>query len=224
MNTRIEVAQKMIHTGVVPLFFNPDPKICIDVITACYKGGARVFEFTNRGNFAWEVFAEVNKYFLKNYPDMVVGAGTIIDAPTAALYIQSGAGFIVSPILSEEVLKLCNKRKILCLPGCASLTEISKAEELGAELVKIFPGDQLGPKFISAIKGPCPWSSIMPSGGVDVDEKNIQEWISAGAACLGLGSKLITNEILETKNYAKLTEQVALACSLVEKARKNTKR
>lgn len=219
MTTRIDIALKMKETGLVPLFFHNDPKICIDVISACYKGGARVFEFTNRGEYAWEIFTEVNKVIHSAYPDMILGAGTIMDAATAALYIQSGAKFIVSPILSEEVIKICNRRKILCLPGCMTLTEISKAEELGAEVVKIFPGDQLGPEFVSAIKGPCPWSSIMPSGGVDLNEANIAAWIKSGVHCVGMGSKLITKELIAEKDYSLLEKNVAFVLSVINKSK-----
>ena len=219
MKTRIDIALKMKETGLVPLFFHADPKVCIEVISACYKGGARVFEFTNRGEYAWEIFTEVNKVIQANYPDMILGAGTIMDEPTAALYLQSGAGFIVSPILSEEVIKICNRRKVLCLPGCMTLTEISKAEELGVEIVKIFPGDQLGPEFVAAIKGPCPWSSIMPSGGVDLNEANIVAWIKSGVHCVGMGSKLITKEIIAKQDYATLEKNVAFVLSVIKKSK-----
>lgn len=208
--TRIQVANTMIDMGFIPLFYHKDAEVCKQIISACYKGGARVFELTNRGDYAHEIFAEVNKYCASTMPDLILGIGSVLDNATTSLYIQLGANFIVSPLLNHEMAKACNRRKILWIPGCGTVSEISYAEELGAEIVKVFPAAQLGgPKFISAIKGPCPWSSLMPAGGVEPVYDNLEAWFRSGVACVGMGSNLINEKILNEKNYTLLTENVS---------------
>lgn len=215
--TRIEVLNKMKETGLIPVFYNSDIEICKKVVKACYNGGIRVFEFTNRGDYAHEVFSELNKYVIKEIPELIMGVGSVVDAGTTSLFIQMGANFIVSPLLNEDMAKVCNRRKISWSPGCGSVSEISKAEELGAEVVKIFPGSQVGgPKFISAIKGPMPWTNIMPTGGVEPTEENLTEWFKAGAFCVGMGSKLVTKEILNADDFKKLEEKVKQAIHIIK--------
>lgn len=215
--TRIEVLNKMKETGLIPVFYNSDIEICKKVVKACYNGGIRVFEFTNRGDYAHEVFSELNKYVIKEIPELIMGVGSVVDAGTTSLFIQMGANFIVSPLLNEDMAKVCNRRKISWSPGCGSVSEISKAEELGAEVVKIFPGSQVGgPKFISAIKGPMPWTNIMPTGGVEPTEENLTEWFKAGAFCVGMGSKLVTKEILNAEDFKKLEEKVKQAIHIIK--------
>jgi len=216
--SRIEVALKMAATGLVPVFYDKNIAICKEVVKACYDGGVRVFEFTNRGDFAHEVFGELNKFAAKECPELILGVGSVVDGATAALYIQLGTNFIVSPVLNEEMARICNRRKIAWSPGCGSLSEISRAEELGAEIVKIFPGEQVGgPEFVAAIKGPCPWTSVMPTGGVDPTEENLKAWFKAGVTCVGMGSKLITKEIITNANYSDLTEKVRQTLSIISK-------
>ncbi len=215
--SRIEVAQKMYETGMFPIFYNKDIEVCKNVLKACYDGGARVFEFTNRGDFAHEVFSALNKYAIEELPEMILGVGSVVDAGTTSLYIQLGSNFIVSPVLNEDMAKVCNRRKILWCPGCGSVSEISKAEELGAEIVKIFPGSQVGgPKFVAAVKGPMPWTSLMPTGGVEPSEENLSEWFKAGVHCVGIGSKLITKDILSTGNFKKLSSDVQKTLEIIK--------
>ena len=210
----------MHETGIVPVFYHRDPQVCIDVLEACYKGGVRVFEFTNRGDNAHVVFSDLIKHSNEHCPEMILGVGSVLDAPTAALYIQLGANFIVSPILNPEMAQVCNRRKISWSPGCGSLSEISRAEELGAEVVKIFPGSEVGgPGFIKAVRGPMPWTSIMPTGGVEPTEENLKAWFEAGAYCVGMGSKLITRDDLSMGNYDALKEKVKNAIALAAKYR-----
>jgi len=217
---RITVAQKMEEGGMVPVFYSSDLAQSKAVVKACYEGGLRVFEFTNRGDFAHEVFAELRKWASIELPELMLGAGSVVDAPTAAIYIQLGADFIVSPLLNEDMAKVCNRRKILWAPGCATLSEISKAEELGAEIVKLFPGDAVGgPSFVKNILGPCPWTSIMPTGGVSPDEGNLKAWFDAGVVCVGMGSQLITKEILKTEDYSSLAEKVRITLALIARLR-----
>lgn len=207
--SRIEVFLTMQSTGLVPVLYHPDIEICKNVVKACYDGGARVFEFTNRGDFAHEVFSELNKYVLKELPGMMLGVGSVVDPGTTSLYIQLGAAFIVSPVIVEEMAVTCNRRKILWTPGCGTLTEISRAESLGAELVKIFPAAEVGgPSFVKAVKAPCPWTNIMPTGGVSPDRNNLEAWFSAGVTCVGMGSKLITSTDVKSENWSGIKEKV----------------
>jgi len=218
--TRLDTAILMRETGVVPLYYNPDTETCKQVIRACYSGGLKIFEFTNRGDFAHEVFGALVKWAEKELPDLVLGVGSVVDAATSSLYIQLGASFIVSPLLNEEMARVCNRRKVLWMPGCATVSEISKAEELGAEVVKIYPASMLGgPAFIKAIKGPCPWSQLMPSGGVSPTLENLKSWFDAGAFCVGMGSKLITSDIIRENKYDLLQEKAAEIVQMVEKIR-----
>ena len=219
--TRIEVARTMAQQGMVPLFYHADTDLGKQVIEACYKGGARLLEFTNRGDFAHEVFAELNKYALQNLPGMMLGVGSVTDAGTASLFLQLGANFIVTPVLREDIAIVCNRKKVLWSPGCGSLTEIARAEELGAEIVKLFPGGTYGPGFIKDVKGPQPWTSIMPTGGVEPSEENLRGWLSAGATCVGMGSKLISSDILKNKDFNLLEERVRSTLRLIAQIRQS---
>ncbi len=206
--TRIHVANTMLDTGMVPLFYHDDIDLGKQILKACYDGGARLLEFTARGDFAFEVFAELNKYAIKELPNMILGVGSITDVGAASLYIQMGANFIVTPSLRDDIALTCNRRKIMYAPGCGSLTEINRAEELGCEIIKLFPGATYGPNFVKAIKAPQPWTSIMPTGGVSTDKDNLKAWFDAGVTCVGLGSKLISKEILKTKDFKGLQQKV----------------
>jgi 2-dehydro-3-deoxyphosphogluconate aldolase/(4S)-4-hydroxy-2-oxoglutarate aldolase len=214
-HTRIEVIGRILEAGIVPIFYHKDPEVCRNVIKACFEGGINVFEFTNRGDYAHELFSELNKWAEKEVPEIALGAGSVVDQSTAALYIQLGANFIVSPVMNPEMGKICNRRKILWIPGCGSLSEIGQAEELGAEIVKIFPALAAGgPDFVKAIKGPCPWTSIMPTGGVEPTLENLREWFEAGATCVGIGSNLITKELIQKRNWKGLTLRISGAVKI----------
>jgi len=218
--TRIEVALKMKETGMIPVFYHKDAEVCKNVVKACYDGGIRVFEFTNRGDFAHEVFNEINKWAIQACPEMIMGVGSVIDQGTASLYIQIGTNFIVSPLIDEDMAKVCNRRKIAWSPGCGSVTEINRAHELGAEVVKIFPGSSVGgPDFVSGVKGPMPWASIMPTGGVSPDETNLRGWFKAGVHCVGMGSQLFPKDVIESKNYQAITDKCKEALSIIKKLR-----
>ncbi len=217
---RIDIALKMRESGAIPLYYNPDLEVMKDVISACYRGGMTIFEFTNRGDLAHELFAELVKWSREEMPDLILGVGTVVDAGTCSLYIQLGAKFIVSPLLNEEMARVCNRRKVLWMPGCATASEINKAEELGAEVVKLFPGPTVGgAKFMKAYLGPCPWSNIMPSGGVSPTRENLTEWFEAGAFCVGMGSQLISSEIINNKDYKKLEELSRFAMDIITNLR-----
>ncbi|MBO3099316.1 bifunctional 4-hydroxy-2-oxoglutarate aldolase/2-dehydro-3-deoxy-phosphogluconate aldolase [Gelidibacter pelagius] len=206
--SRIEVVNIMKETGLVPLFFSQDLELSKHILKACYDGGARLLEFTARGDFAHEIFGQMTKYAISELPGMVMGVGSITDAASASLYMALGANFIVTPVFRKDIAIVCNRRKVLWSPGCGSLTEIAQAEEMGCEIVKLFPGDSFGAKFIKNIKGPQPWTNIMPTGGVSPNKENLKEWFDAGATCVGMGSQLITKDIVDQQNFKKLEEQV----------------
>ena len=217
--SRIEVALTMKETGMVPLFYHPDIELGKKVIKACYDGGARLMEFTARGDFAFEVFLELNKYALQELPGMIMGVGSITDAAAASLFMQMGANFIVTPSLREDIAVVCNRRKVLWSPGCGSLTEINRAEELGCEIIKLFPGATYGPEFVKAIKGPQPWTSIMPTGGVSTEEANLKGWFDAGVTCVGMGSQLIGKEVLAKNDFEGLTKTVKETIAFIKSLR-----
>src|SRR5512139_2234415 len=217
---RLEVTNTLLDVGLVPLFYHGDVDTAIEVIAACARGGARAVEFTNRGELAYPVFTELVKYFAKADPAIVLGIGSIIDAPTAALYLAAGANFIVGPNFNPEIAHLCNRRKILYIPGCATETEISTAEEHGAEICKIFPGETVGgPAFVKAVMAPCPWHRLMPTGGVDATEASVRDWIKAGAAAVGMGSKLITAQAVKDKHYDGIAKKASECIEWIKKAR-----
>jgi 2-dehydro-3-deoxyphosphogluconate aldolase/(4S)-4-hydroxy-2-oxoglutarate aldolase len=213
---RLTVYQSMLSVGLVPLFYHPDVETSRQAVEACVAGGTTIMEFTNRGEGALAVFASLVTHFRKANPKLMLGIGSITDAPTAALALAYGADFIVAPVFNPEVARLCNRRKIAYLPGCATPTEIATAEEAGAEIVKIFPPN---PDLIKAVLGPMPWSRLMPSGGVEVKQENVEKWIKAGAACLGIGSNLINPKILAAGNYASISEGVSSLLGWIKAAR-----
>ena len=217
--SRIDVVNTMRDTGMVPLFYHPDIALGKKVLKACYDGGARLMEFTARGDFAFEVFSELNKYAIKELPGMIMGVGSITDAAAASMFMQMGANFIVTPALREDIALACNRRKVLWSPGCGSLAEINRAEELGCEVIKLFPGSTYGPGFVKAIRGPQPWTSIMPTGGVSTDEENLKGWFDAGVTCVGMGSKLISKEILANKDFKGLENLVRETLAKIIKIR-----
>ena len=217
--SRIEVVQQMKESGMVPLFYHPDIEVAKSVLKACYDGGARLMEFTNRGDFALEIFTDLIKYALAELPGMILGVGSVTDAAAAFQYMLAGANFVVTPVFREDIAIVCNRRKVLWSPGCGSLTEIATAEEMGCELVKLFPGSTYGPGFVKAIKGPQPWTSIMPTGGVSTEEENLRGWFDAGVTCVGMGSKLISKEILANKDYNALETEVRSVLELIRKIR-----
>ncbi len=219
--SRLEVLNAMIELGLVPVFYHPDLEVARQIVLACQAGGAHIVEFTNRGDFAFQVFSALSQDLAKAEPDVILGVGSVIDAPTAAMYIAAGANFIVGPVLNAEVARLCNRRKIAYVPGCGSASEISQAEELGVEIVKIFPGEAVGgPGFVKAVLGPCPWTRIMPTGGVDATEESIRAWFKVGVACVGMGSNLITKERVAAGDFEAISQKVAQVLAWIKATRR----
>jgi 2-dehydro-3-deoxyphosphogluconate aldolase/(4S)-4-hydroxy-2-oxoglutarate aldolase len=217
---RLDVLNAIVETGLVPVFYHPDAEVVQAVAAACAQGGARLFEFTNRGDFAPHVFTEAAQALAQTHPDLILGVGSIIDAPTAALYLASGANFVVGPHLNPEVARLCNRRKIAYAPGCGTASEIAAAEELGVEIVKVFPGETVGgPAFVKALLAPCPWTRLMPTGGVAPTAASLNAWFQAGVAAVGIGSNLITKDLVAARDYATLAARVAETLALIRAAR-----
>lgn len=220
---RMTVLTAMMDQGVIPVFYHPDVETCVHVIQACADGGAKCIEFTNRGDFASQTFLEVARHFAKADPSVIMGVGSVVDAPTAGIYIANGAKFVVGPILNADVARVCNRRMIPYSPGCGSASEISYAQELGCEIVKVFPGESVGgPTFVKNVLGPMPWTRIMPTGGVDPDEKSLREWFGAGIVAAGMGSKLITNDLLKAGDWKGIEERVRKTVDLIRTIRSET--
>lgn len=214
--TRHQVITEMHNSGMIPLFYDPDIEISKNIVQACYQGGARLLEFTHRGDFAHEVFRELIRFVNESLPGMIIGVGSVTDAASASHYLMNGANFIVTPVFREDIAIVCNRRKVLWSPGCGSLTEIAKAEEMGAEIVKLFPGNIYGPEFVKAIKGPQPWTSIMPTGGVTTEKENLKAWFDAGVSCVGLGSKLISKELIKNQEYDQISNTIKKTLALIQ--------
>lgn len=203
-------------TGMVPVFYNADVEVSKQVIKACYEGGVRAFEFTNRGDFAHETFAVLSRWVAQECPDMVLGVGSVVDAPTAALYIQLGANFVVGPMFNAEVARLCNRRLVPYTPGCGSVTEIATAQEAGCTLVKIFPAGEVGgPSFVKNVLAPMPWSLIMATGAVEPTRENLQAWFKAGVMVVGMGSKLFPKLVIEERDWAAITAKCREALAYI---------
>lgn len=217
--SRLQTLTTMIETGLVPVFYHGDVEVAVRIVEACLEGGARCVEFTNRGDQAHVVFGELVRHFGDD-ERAILGVGTVVDAGSAALYIQLGANFVVGPVLNPEIARLCNRRKVAYSPGCGSVSEISRAEELGVEICKIFPGTQVGgPGFVKSVKGPMPWTRIMPTGGVAPTEENIRAWFEAGAACVGMGSKLITKELVLAGDFEAISAKVRQTLNWIQDIR-----
>lgn len=217
---KIQVIAAMKTSGVVPVFFHKEAETAKNVLKACYEGGIRVFEFTNRGDFAHEVFGELVKYAEKECPEMIIGVGSIVDAPTAALYLQLGANFVVGPLFNPEVAKVCNRRCVPYTPGCGSISEIGFAQESGCDVCKVFPGDVLGAAFVKGLKAPMPWSMLMVTGGVKPEEDNLKKWFDAGVTCVGMGSNLFPSEVIKAKDWKEISQKCKETLDIIQKVRK----
>lgn len=218
--SKLQVLTVMAETAMVPVFYHKDVEVAKNVLKACYEGGVRAFEFTNRGDFAHEVFGQLVKFAAKECPAMIMGVGSVVDPATAALYIQLGANFVVGPLFNPEIAKICNRRLIPYTPGCGSVSEIGFAQEVGCDLCKVFPaGNVGGPSFVKNVKAPMPWSMLMVTGGVEPTEENLSAWIKAGVTCVGMGSNLFPNEVIAAKEWEKITDMCKKALDIIKKVR-----
>jgi 2-dehydro-3-deoxyphosphogluconate aldolase/(4S)-4-hydroxy-2-oxoglutarate aldolase len=201
---KVQVLSAMAATGVVPVFYHREVEVAKNVVRACYEGGIRVFEFTNRGEFAHEVFGEVCRFAARECPELILGVGSVVDAGTASLYVQLGANFLVGPLFNPEVARVANRRLVAYAPGCGSVSEVGFAQEAGCDLCKVFPGDVLGPLFVKGLMAPMPWSMLMVTGGVRPDEGNLRAWFEAGVLCVGMGSNLFPKEVLAAGDWGRI--------------------
>lgn len=218
--SKVQVITVMKETGMVPVFYHNNIEVAKNVVKACYEGGVRAFEFTNRGDFAHEIFRDLVKFAAKECPEMIMGIGSIVDAPTAALYIQMGANFIVGPLFNPEVAKIANRRLVPYSPGCGSVSEVGFAQEAGCDICKVFPGDVLGTAFVKGLKAPMPWSNLMVTGGVKPEEANLKGWFDAGVTCVGMGSNLFPADMIKAENWDGITKLCADALDIIKKVRK----
>lgn len=210
----------MRSTGMVPVFYHADITVAQNVLKACYAGGVRVFEFTNRGDFAQEVFAELVKFAAKECPEMILGIGSIVDPATAAIYLQIGANFVVGPLFNPEIAKVCNRRLIPYIPGCGSVSEIGYAQEVGCDVCKVFPaGNVGGPSFVKNVKAPMPWSMLMVTGGVEPTKENLSAWVKAGVSCVGMGSNLFPAQVIAAKEWDKISALCKESLDIIREVR-----
>lgn len=216
---KLAVMQKIGETGMVPVFYHKDLDICKQVVKACYQGGVRAFEFTNRGDFAHEIFASLVKWAEQECPELALGIGSVVDAPTAALYLQLGANFVVGPLFNPEIAPVCNRRLVPYCPGCGTVSEIGKAQELGCDLTKLFPGDVYGANMVKGLKAPMPWAKIMVTGGVAPEKDNLEKWFKAGVYCVGMGSKLFPKEVIAAGDWAYITHKCQECLEIIRQAR-----
>lgn len=216
---KLQVMAKIAAAPMVPVFYHKDAEVAKAVVKACYDGGVRAFEFTNRGDFAHEIFAEVVKFAAKECPEMAIGVGSVVDAGTASLYMQLGACFVVGPLFNPDVAKVCNRRSVPYTPGCGSVSEVGFAQEAGCDLIKIFPGDVLGPKLVKGLLAPMPWSKLMVTGGVEPTEENLKGWFAAGVYCVGMGSKLFPKDKVAAADWQYVTDKCAEALAVIAKLR-----
>jgi 2-dehydro-3-deoxyphosphogluconate aldolase/(4S)-4-hydroxy-2-oxoglutarate aldolase len=217
---RMQVLNTILDAGVVPIFYNPDVEMAKNVVQACVSGGAPVLEFTNRGDRAIHVFHELIEFLAKEAPDAILGVGSVIEPGTAAMYINEGANFVVSPSFNPETAKICNRRKIAYIPGCGSASEISLVEEYGSEIIKLFPANEMGgTAFVKAVLAPCPWHLLMPTGGVDASKENLEGWFKAGVACVGMGSNLLRKDLIAAGDYERVSKLVAQVIAWIREIR-----
>ena len=216
---KIQVLTTMQETGLVPVFYHADPEVARQVLKACYDGGVRAFEFTNRGDFAQEVFAVLVKYAAAELPGMILGIGSVVDPGTAALYLQLGANFVVGPVYNPAIAPVCNRRLVPYCPGCGSASEVSAAQEAGCDLCKVFPGDVLGPAFVKNLRAPMPWSRLMVTGGVKPERDNLSAWFKAGATCVGMGSNLFPKDAVAAGDWARITALCRDALQIIRDVR-----
>lgn len=220
---KVAVLHQIGSTGMIPVFYHKDIEVAKNVVKACYEGGVRAFEFTNRGDFAHEVFSEIVKFAAQECPELAIGVGSVVDPATAALYIQLGACFVVGPLFNPEIAKVCNRRLIPYTPGCGSVSEVGAAQEVGCDLCKVFPGDVYGPNFVKGLMAPMNWSKLMVTGGVEPTQENLTAWVKAGVFCVGMGSKLFPKEKIAEKDWTYISNKCMEAIGYIAEAR-NKKR
>ena len=215
--TPAEVYAQMEATGMGPVFFSPDLEIARNVIKACYDAGVRVFEFTNRGAGALDVFRALVPFVQTELPGLILGVGSISFAKDARDFIKAGANFVVGPQWTPDVCRVCRCRKMPYIPGCGTVSEVGRAQRSGSEICKIFPGDVLGPAFVKALRAPMPWSRILVTGGVKPTEENLRAWFAAGVCCVGMGSNLFPKDAIAALDWNVIKDLCANSLEIIKK-------
>jgi len=216
MDKKQTILELVPQQGILPLYFYKDTTVSIEVLKALYAAGIRAVEYTNRGEAALKNFIEMRKVCDTELKGMYLGIGTIKNGEMAQTFIDAGTDYIICPGLVESVAAVADKNNMLWVPGCMTPSEIIKAETLGAKMIKLFPGNVLGPGFLSAIKEIFPGLLFMPTGGVELDKDNIAGWFKAGVCAVGMGSKLITKQLLEAGDYAQITKATEEALAIIK--------
>lgn len=223
MDKKNKLLQLIPEQGILPLYFYKDTEVSLEVLKALYRAGIRTVEYTNRGEAALQNFKKMREVCDKELEGMYLGIGTIKNADMAKTFIDAGTDFIICPGLIDEVADVADKNNMLWVPGCMTPSEIIHAENLGAKMIKLFPGNILGPQFMSAIKALFPDLLFMPTGGVDLDKENIAGWFKAGVCAVGMGSKLVSKSLLEQKDYTKIETLTKQAIEIVASVKKEFK-
>lgn len=219
LNNYHQLINKMEKTGLIPVFFHSDITIAKKVLSACAEAGITVFEFTNRGPEALAFFAELKKYASENHPELSLGIGTIFGREDAAKFKDVGADFIVSPALVPDLADYCKGADLLWIPGCATVSEVFQATQLGAQLVKVFPGNVVGAGFVQATKAVMPKVKFMPTGGVEPTTENLQAWFQSGVSCVGMGSSLFKKDVLQSGKLDLLQQQLIEVLDIIKSIR-----
>ncbi len=215
--TKEQLYAKLNEVPIMPLFNHPDLAVSKSVVKACYDGGIKVFEYTNRGEGAALIFAELVKYIRQELPEMAIGIGTVFTAEEAEYFVSLDTDFIVQPIMNPAVGEVCNKHKIAWMPGVMTVTELYNAQQAGADIIKIFPANVLGTAFVKAMKAPMPHAKVMVTGGVEPNEENLKGWFSAGVTAVGMGSQLFPKDVLASGNYQQIEEVVRKCVEIVSR-------
>jgi 2-dehydro-3-deoxyphosphogluconate aldolase/(4S)-4-hydroxy-2-oxoglutarate aldolase len=223
MNDKKVILQSIIGQGILPLFYWESPAVCLKVMQTLYRAGVRAVEYTNRGTAALDNFTMMKKALAAEAPDLYLGIGTVKSKQEAEAFVKAGADFIVAPIVNPEVAAVAEAAGLLWVPGCMTPSEIFLAQQNKAALIKIFPANILGPEFVSSIRELFQDQLFIPTGGVEIDESNIRSWIKAGVCAVGLGSKLISKDILKNENYGLLYENTVLALKIARTVINETK-
>ncbi len=210
-----DIAHKIISRGLMPVFFHPDPVVSESVLKACYNSGLRVFEYTHRGEEAFGNFLKLRKITDKNFPDMALGIGSITNTDLGIKYINAGADFVVAPNYDPYLGRMVTNKDLLWIPGCGTLTEIINARESGAKIIKIFPGNVLGPGFVKSVLGPVPDLKLMPTGGVNTESANLRSWFEAGVVAVGIGSHLFDKRVIKNGEWPQLEESISTILTLI---------
>jgi len=216
MDRKKNTLNQIIEQGILPLYFHPDADVSVQILKALYNAGIRVIEYTNGGETAVDDFLQLRKVADKELPELQLGVGSIRNRIEATEFINVGADFIACPGVIEEVAELADKNDLLWIPGCLTATEIILADDLGAQLVKLFPGSLLGPSYLTAIKEIFPHLLFIPSGGIEASEENLNSWFKSGASAVGLGSEFITKNLMETKDYTRIESLTKQTLKIVQ--------